>query len=246
MYLLILQLLPNFLKLCFLERPYIWLTCGLDDDKNREVMRQSHDISYQFLDSIFSQLLFFSNDGIDLTSGGGFGDIIDRFSFGEIKLWYLAGWLFWDGFGEEGALGQVDVSIGHLLVLVLFVISINTSQLLRCHSWWGYGIVKVHLRYTHTHGVTHRDSVMWEERIRLSYVEGKCTMRLWEWLFVLFWVIPKQFTYWSWATWRRESSWVKNYIKFFFGKEVPESTDITGCVLELLIVFEQVDHWWVV
>lgn len=31
---------------------------------------------------------------------------------------------------------------------------------------------------------------------------------------------------------------VREYIKFFFGEEVPESADVAGCVLELLIVFE--------
>jgi hypothetical protein len=49
--------------------------------------------------------------------------IIDRFSFGEIKLWDLTGWLLGYGFGEEGALGEVDIGLGHFFVFVLFVTS---------------------------------------------------------------------------------------------------------------------------
>jgi hypothetical protein len=49
--------------------------------------------------------------------------IIDRFSFGEIKLWDLAGWLIGYVLGEEGALGEADIGFGHFFVFVLFVTS---------------------------------------------------------------------------------------------------------------------------
>ncbi len=86
-----------------------------------------------------------SCDSVDLTASRGFGNVVDGFTFGEVELRNLAGRLLGDGFGEECALGQVNVGFGHLFIFVLCFNPSITSQLLWYNSRRGYRVVKVHL-----------------------------------------------------------------------------------------------------
>ena len=105
MNLLILELLPNIFELSLFQRPYLRLAGRPDYRQCRKIVRQSQHISYQLFQCLLTNLLILPNYRIYLTSSRRPGHIIDRFSFGEIKLRNFAGWLLGYGFGEKGALG---------------------------------------------------------------------------------------------------------------------------------------------
>lgn len=111
---------PNILKFRFFQCSGVRFACSPYRKQDWKVARQTQDITYQFLGKVFRQLLSLCDDGIDLTTGGGFSDVIKRFSFGEVKLWNLAGWLFGDWFRDKGTMGQVNIGLGHLLIFILF------------------------------------------------------------------------------------------------------------------------------
>jgi hypothetical protein len=105
MNLFILKLFPNLLKFSLFQRPYICFSRGSEHCQYRKIVRESQNIANQFFECLLTYLWLFANYRIDLASSRRLCHIIDRFSFGEIKLWDLAGWLLGYGFGEEGALG---------------------------------------------------------------------------------------------------------------------------------------------